>query len=42
MTVEQMTAIGEMTEDIIYNPVMYAAIFMLFLFLIFGGMDGDV
>lgn len=39
MTVEDMTVIGEFTRDIVYSPVMYAFIILIFLFLVLGGID---
>lgn len=39
MTFEQMTLIGEFARHMIYNPVTYAIVLLMFLFLILGGID---
>jgi hypothetical protein len=41
MTVEQMTALGDMARDIIYNPVMYVFIILIFFFVILEGIDHE-
>ena len=41
MTIAQMTALGEIARVLIYNPITFAVMLVIFLLVVLGGIDHE-
>lgn len=41
MTIEQMTALGEIARVLIYNPVTYSIVILIFLVFLLGDTNHE-